>query len=59
MTHTISPEKAAELLGTSPQTIRKGMENGDIDIGMVIKGRKRNRYIITVEKFKKVTGIEI
>lgn len=57
--HTISPEEAAKLLGTSPMTIRRGMEEGSLDIGVVIRGKKRNRYIITVEKFYAATGIQV
>ena len=59
MKHTISPEEAAKILGTSAMTIRRGMEEGSLDFGVVIRGKKRNRYIITVEKFKQATGIEI
>lgn len=56
--HIITPEKAAELLGSTPQTIRLQMLNGNLPIGIVFPGKKRNRYIITKEKFKEVTGID-
>lgn len=57
--HIISPELAAKLLGSTPQTIRLQMANGNLPIGVVFPGKKRNRYIITKEKFKEVTGIEV
>lgn len=57
--HIISPEMAACLLGSTPQTIRMQMAEGNLPIGIVLPGKKRNRYIITKEKFKEVTGIEI
>ena len=57
--HVMTPEQAAELLGSTPQTIRVQMANGNLPIGMVFPGKKRNQYIITREKFKEVTGIEI
>lgn len=56
--HIISPERAAELLGTTTQTIRLQMRNGNLPIGFVFPGRQRNQYIITKEKFKEATGID-
>lgn len=56
--HIITPERAAELLGSTPQTVRLQMANGNLPIGFVFPGKKRNRYIITKEKFKEVTGID-
>lgn len=57
--HTITADQAAKLLGSTPQTIRLQMEQGNLPIGVVLKGKMRNRYIITKEKFKEVTGIEV
>lgn len=59
MEHTITPEQAAELLGTTVQTIRVNMANGNLPIGFVFKNKKRNQYIITKEKFREVTGIDV
>lgn len=57
--HVMTPAEAAELLGSTPQTIRVAMEQGALPIGIVIQGKVRNRYIITKEKFTQVTGIEV
>lgn len=57
--HVISPDVAARLLGSTPQTIRVRMLDGTLPIGIVLKGKTRNKYIITKEKFKEVTGIEV
>lgn len=56
--HIISPERAAELLGTTSQTVRLRMRDGSLPIGVVFQGKRRCQYIITKEKFKEVTGIE-
>ncbi len=56
--HIITPERAAELLRTTPQTIRLRMKDGSLPIGIVFPGKRRSQYIITKEKFKEVTGIE-
>ena len=57
--HILTPEQAAELLGTTTHTVRVAMAKGILPIVIVIPGKRRSRYIITKEKFREVTGIEV
>ena len=57
--HRVSIARAAELLGIDRQTVRRRMEDKSLNIGFVLPGKKRNTYVITVEKFEELTGIKI
>lgn len=57
MAHTLKVQKVAELLDTTPQTIRVMMDKEMVKYGYVVKGRQRNKYIIIKELFEKETGI--
>ena len=48
----LTVEECARILATSPKMIRRGMINGDLPFGIVIKG-ERNRYIIPRIQFEK------
>lgn len=56
----ISVERASELTGLSKLTIRKGIENGDLDFGKAIHtGKKRNTYHISPAKLAEYLGMSI
>ncbi|MDO4649162.1 MAG: hypothetical protein Q4B26_10980 [Eubacteriales bacterium] len=49
--------EAAELLGTTEQSIRVGIQTGALDIGYCIKRSSQYMYIIPTEKFAQETRI--
>lgn len=46
-------KEAAQALGLNVETVRLLMEEKVIDIGYVLKHKKRNRYIIVPELLQK------
>lgn len=52
----MSVAEAAEVLGISTESLRYWMEQGKLKIGKVIKGRKRNTYLIFREMVNKEIG---
>lgn len=59
-TNTLSVEKAAELLNSTPQTIRMGIKEGRLPIGFAVgTSGKSTRYIIPRALFTQITGIEV
>lgn len=55
----ISVERAAKLLGASPQFIRIGLQQGMLDFGMAVKMSRNWTYVITKQKFEEKTGIKV
>lgn len=55
----ISVERAAKLLGASPQFIRIGLQQGMLDFGMAVKMLRNWTYVITKQKFEEKTGIKV
>ncbi len=55
----ITVEHAARLLDASPQFIRIGLQQGVLKFGMAVKTSRHWTYVITKQKFKEVTGIEV
>ncbi len=56
----ITVQQAAELMGTSPQHIRVGLQKGVIPIGHALKiNGNRYSYYISPKKFTEYTGIKL
>lgn len=55
----LSVKKAAHLLGASEQFIRIGLQNKDLEYGSAVKMSGRWTYVITKQKFKEITGIDV
>ena len=55
----ITPENVARMLGVSPQTIRKGLQQKVFPWGYAIQTSDRWRYIINAKKFAEVEGITL
>lgn len=53
----ITPEKLAKLWGCGSQTIRVGMQNGDLPIGKAVKNKNNYTYLIFAEKTAELMGI--
>ena len=48
----LSPQEAGEILGMSDNTVRRGMRQGVLPIGCVIKNGSRDSYFIYEDKLK-------
>ena len=60
MDNYLSPERAAELMGASPQFVRIGLRQGELPFGWAVKmGEKSYRYYISKPKFEECTGIKV
>lgn len=60
MSERITVARAAELTGLSMLTIRKGIENGDLDFGKAIHtGKSKNTYHISPAKLAEYLGLTI
>lgn len=55
----ISVDKVAELMNTSPMTIRKGLQDGIFPFGYAVKTSSRYTYIIIKEDFESHTGLKV
>ncbi len=55
----LSVAKAASLLGASEQYVRIGLQNKDLEFGTAVKMSSHYTYVITKQKFKEVTGIDV
>lgn len=55
----ISVQKAAKLMGVSPQFIRIGLQRGLLPIGSAVKFNKHWSYYISPAKFEQFTGIKM
>lgn len=51
--------QAAELLGTSEQFIRIGLQQKTLPFGMAVKMSGKWTYVITKQKFEETTGIKV
>lgn len=58
MREQISIERAAEIMGVSPQTLRVGLQKGVFPFGAAIKmpGSSRFTYVIFNKKFEEYYG---
>jgi excisionase family DNA binding protein len=52
----VTVKDAAALLGLHPYTVRYWMETGRLPIGRVIKGKKKNSYLIYRELLEREVG---
>lgn len=59
MNNRLSVKEAARLMGTSPQFIRLGLQQGKLEFGRAVKTSGRWTYWISSEKFTEITGINI
>lgn len=53
------PNQAAELLNTTPMTIRCGLREGLFPWGYAIKMSSIYTYIINVKKFEEIEGVKV
>lgn len=58
-TDRIPSKVAARIIGVLPQYLHQEMAAGNMDIGFVVKGKKRNNYIILRAKLEKFIGRKI
>lgn len=56
MTYTISVERAAEVLGKPPSTIRTGLQQGVFPFGAAIEMKGRYSYVIYKKKLEDYIG---
>lgn len=58
MREQISIERAAEIMGVSPQTVRVGLQKGVFPFGAAVKmpGSSRFTYIIYTAEFERLFG---
>lgn len=60
MENRLSINKAAELMGVSPQFIRVGLQRGALPFGYAVKvSDRRYTYFISKQKFTEHTGITV
>jgi hypothetical protein len=60
MENRLSINKAAELMGVSPQFIRVGLQRGALPFGYAVKvSDGRYTYFISKQKFTEHTGITV
>ena len=53
----IKPETLAKIWGCSPQSIRIGMQTGQLPIGQAIMVNKNYTYIVFFEKVREFMGV--
>lgn len=58
MRERISIERAAEVMGVSPQTVRIGIQKGVFTFGAAVKmpGSSRYTYVIYTKEFERLFG---
>lgn len=58
MRERISIERAAEVMGVSPQTVRVGIQKGVFTFGAAVKmpGSSRYTYVIYTKEFERLFG---
>lgn len=58
MREQISIERAAEIMGVSPQTVRVGLQKGVFPFGAAVKmpGSSRFTYVIYTAEFERLFG---
>lgn len=60
MENRLSINKAAELMGVSPQFIRVGLQKEKLPFGYAIRmSNKKYTYFISKQKFTEYTGIPV
>ena len=55
----LSIKEAAELMGTSEQFLRIGLQRKQIPIGYAVKNKTRWFYVIPRQLFEATTGIKV